>query len=201
MLELIAFASFCLSGGLILAGKELILLLFGPNWTTSVYIFQILALKSFTYPVSLLIVNTFLAGGKSKENFWYGNIKKTITLLPLPVAIVWGFDPFLYAVVAAAYLNWILNNWFVTISFKISLAKQSGIILPYLLAFVLIGLLIHIPIVFWEISFPFIGIVEALIFLGIYFAVNSLFKTQGYVYFIDYLSPVWKQLRGKSGRE
>src|SRR5262249_45918327 len=160
-------------------------------------VFQILVLMSFTYPVSLLIVSTFLAAGKSKENFWYGNIKKAIALLPLPVAMIWGFEPFLYAVVGAAYLNWILNNWFVTLSFKISLASQSKPIVPYFLLLAGIGLIIHYAVKYSEVTFPWLGLIEAIVFMLVYFGLNLVFKTQGYTYFIEFASPVWRQLREK----
>lgn len=201
MIELIAFASFGLSGSLVFAGPDLIVILFGDVWMPSIYVFQILVLMSFTYPVGLLIVSTFLAAGKSKENFWFGNIKRVISLLPLPVALVWGFEPFLYSVVAAAYLNWILNNWFVMLSFKISLTSQSKPILPYLLMFVSIGLAMHYAVKYLAIGFPFIGLVEAVIFLLIYFGLNLMLRTQGYIFFIEYTSPVWRRLKEKLGRK
>lgn len=196
ILEFIAFAAFGFSGCLILAGPDLIVLFFGDNWVPSVFILQVLALKSFTYPVNLLIVSTFLAGGRSKENFWYGNVKKVITLAPALVAIVWGFNPFLYAVVAAAYLNWLLSNWFVTISFKISLYQQVMVIVPYLAMFLLVlsGLLLGAS--FFQVSGA--ALLKAAAFAAVYFVLNLLFKTKGYSYVVDNLKPIWKRLTEKS---
>jgi O-antigen/teichoic acid export membrane protein len=194
MLELVAFTSFGLSGALIFAGADIITLLFGENWTASIFIFQILVLKSFTYPVSLLIISVFWASGKSKESFWFGNIGKIITLLPLAVAMVWGFNPFLYAVVIAAILNWILSNWFIAFSFNISFLRQCKVIALYFVMFVAIALLIYLINQNFIIVFPFSGIITGIVFSAIYIAVNFLLKTPGYIDSIEYIKPIWTQV-------
>jgi O-antigen/teichoic acid export membrane protein len=195
LLEFVAFASFGLSGALIFAGGDLITLLFGSNWAPSVFIFQVLVLKAFTYPVSLLIVSVFWAGGKSKESFWFGNAGKAIALLPLVVAIVWGFNPFLYAVVVAAILGWLLSNWSVTYSFQISFARQCKVIGLYFLLFAgvglcMYGLLYHALPAF---TFPLSGILAGIVFTGTYIALNFAFKTPGYRFSMEYLLPVLRQ--------
>ena len=197
LLELVAFASFCLSGALIFAGADIINILFGDNWTPSIFIFQILVLKSFTYPISLLIVSVFWAGGKSKESFWYGIVGKIIAIIPLLVAVGWGFNPFLYAVVMAAILNWILTNWFVSISFGISFLDQCRVIVLYFCLFFGIGFIAYLFSHYNNIHFPFSGIALGLSFACTYFGSNALLKTKGYVYSMEYLRPVWGRLKNK----
>lgn len=197
MLEMVAFMSFCLSGALVFAGGDIITVLFGANWTPSIFIFQILVLKSFTYPVSLLIVSVFWAGGKSKESFWYGNIGKIIALLPLFFAVGLGFNPFLYAVVIASILNWVLTNWFVSITFKISFLQQCKVIAIYFGLFFIIGLPIYWLVQKQHIVFPFSGTALGVAFAGIYLGVNALLKTQGYMNSIDYLKPIWHKVKDR----
>ncbi len=195
MLELVAFASFCLSGALILASGDIISVLFGPNWIASIFIFQILVLKSFTYPVSLLINSVFWAGGKSKESFWYGNIAKVIALIPLTLAFWWDFNTFLYAVVIAAIVNWFLTNWFVSITFNISFLRQCRVIAVYMAMFLVIGLPLYLVNLSESLTFPFLGTAMGIVFGVIYLGSSALLKTPGYLYAMDYLRPLWLRLR------
>lgn len=195
MLELVAFASFCLSGALIFAGSDIITILFGKTWMPSIFIFQILVFKSFTYPISLLVVSVFWAAGKTKESFWFDNFGKILGFIPLIFAMRWGFNPFLYSVVVVSIIGWFFSNWFVSISFSFSFLHQCKVVGFYFVIFILIGFLIYSISYYFLIVFLFSGIVKGLLFLCIYFAVNALLKTSGYVYSIDYLKPVWKQIR------
>ncbi|MCK6618772.1 MAG: oligosaccharide flippase family protein, partial [Cyclobacteriaceae bacterium] len=194
LMEFVAFASFGLSGALFFAGSDLITILFGRNWEPSVIIFQVLVLKAFTYPVSLLIVSVFWAAGKSKESFWFGNAGKAIGLLPLMVAIVWGFVPFLYSVVVSSVLSWLFSNWSVAYSFRISFIRQCKIIGLYFLLFAAISVFIYMVLyyIFPSVSFPLSGIVSGFVFACIYIAVNFIFKTTGYLTTMEYLIPMLK---------
>lgn len=194
LLEVVAFASFGLSGALIFAGGDLITLLFGPNWQGSVFIFQVLVLKSFTYPVSLLIVSVFWAAGKSKESFWFSNAGKAVGLLPLGVAIGWGFTPFLYAVVAAGILAWLLTNWSVTYAFRVSFVRQCTIVGRYFIMFAGIGISLYLVLTrVVTPAFPLSGIVAGIVFAGIYITLNFAFKTSGCRTTWEYLLPVLRR--------
>lgn len=123
-----------------LVGEELIIGLFGAKWRPSIPIFQILILKGFTFPISAMIVNAFMAKGKSKENFHFGNIRKVLQLVPFVFAYFGGFYPFLYANLGVALTAWILNNLFVNISLNIPLKNQFLAVLPHLVVALLIVL-------------------------------------------------------------
>jgi O-antigen/teichoic acid export membrane protein len=115
-----------------LIGEELIIGLFGVKWKLSIPVFQILILKGFTYPISAMIVNAFLAKGKSKANFHFGNIRKVLQLIPFVFAYFGGFYPFLYANIVVAFLAWILNNIFAHLSLNITLKNQYLAVIPQL---------------------------------------------------------------------
>lgn len=192
MLELVAFAAFCLSGALILSGSDIIVILFGEQWTSSIFIFQILVLKSFTYPIALLIVSVFLAAGKSKESFWYGNVIRVLSLAPLVFAIFLGFQPFLYAVVGFSIINWVLTNWFVSITFGISFLHQCTTVGLYFALFLILGLIFFGVNHFFEINFPFSGLAQGAVFAGIYIATNWLLKTRGFEHSLENFTPMWR---------
>jgi O-antigen/teichoic acid export membrane protein len=115
-----------------LIGEELIVGLFGAKWVASIPIFQILILKGFTYPISAMVVNAFLAKGKSKANFHFGNIRKVLQLVPFIFAYFGGFYAFLYANLVISLLSWLLNNLFAHLSLNITLKDQFLAMGPHL---------------------------------------------------------------------
>ncbi|MEM9390729.1 MAG: lipopolysaccharide biosynthesis protein, partial [Bacteroidota bacterium] len=95
VLDIVSTIAVFSSGLFFLIGDEIIIGLFGQKWHPSVAVFQILVLKGFTYPLNALMVNAFLAKGKAKANFYFGNVRRILQLVPLGVAYFYGFDPFL----------------------------------------------------------------------------------------------------------
>jgi O-antigen/teichoic acid export membrane protein len=195
MLELVAFASFGLTGILFFAGGDVIAVLFGPNWSGSVDIFQILVLKAFTYPISLLTVSVFWAAGKSKESFWFGNIGKAVAMCPLPVAIFADFYFFLYAVVVAAIVNWVLTNWFLTVSFKIPFLEQCKVVGRYFAQLVFISAPLYALMGLKVVDFPFVGTLLGVLFGGTYIFTNAMLRTSGYTYAFENLQPLYNKIR------
>jgi O-antigen/teichoic acid export membrane protein len=142
VVTLTSFVSFFLSGILILAGEALIITLFGEKWAPSVFIFNILMLRLFNYPINAIIISSFLALGKSKENFWHGNIRKVMRLLTIVVAIFFEFNWFLYSLVIVSYIVTIYNNVIISRAIKAGFWRQIVSIYKFgLLFFALLAVL------------------------------------------------------------
>lgn len=110
---LTAWATFLLSGVLILSAELIILVLFGEKWLPSVGIFQVLMLSIFNYPVNSLLINALLAKGLSRNNFRYNLLRSVIRLTPLLFGALYGFKFFLVTVVATSYAGTLMNNWLI----------------------------------------------------------------------------------------
>lgn len=142
IITLTSFVSFFLSGLLIIAGEALIITLFGEKWAPSVFIFNILMLRLFNYPINAIIVSSFLALGKSKENFWHGNVRKFMRLLTIGVAIFFDFNWFLYSLVIVSYIVTIYNNVIISRVIEASFWKQIVSIYKFGILFIaLLGLI------------------------------------------------------------
>ena len=76
--QLICIISFFLSGVAIIMSEIIIIGLFGPQWYPSIEIFEILVFKLITFPASAFLLAVLLSQGFSKENFYYGLIKRAI---------------------------------------------------------------------------------------------------------------------------
>ncbi|MEM6737402.1 MAG: lipopolysaccharide biosynthesis protein [Bacteroidota bacterium] len=138
VLDLVSIIAVFITGLFFLVGKELIIGLFGEQWYPSFAVFQVLVLKGFTYPINALTVNTFLAQGKVKANFYFGNVRRVLQLFPLLVAYFYGFDYFLYAVVLLNVVIWLLNSYFVKVSMGFSFWNQIQKVLQYLFVVTLV---------------------------------------------------------------
>ncbi len=147
VINIVASVAVFLTSVFYLLGEELIIGLFGAKWQSSIPIFHILILKGFTFPISAMIVNAFMAKGKSKANFHFGNIRKLLQVVPLFIAYYWGFYPFLYAHIVVAFATWILNNLFAHVSLNIPIKKQTLAVLPHLFfSFIIVlGIVILLP--------------------------------------------------------
>jgi len=195
LLHFIAFISFLLTGIMVFAGPDIIILLFGKKWAPSVIIFQVLALKSFVLPINSIIVSAFLAKGKSKENFWYGNVRRLVLVPMFFFAYFIGFKAFLWSVVGVAYANWLFNNFVVTRHLNISFKKQLNTVFPYLLIFVSGYLLIYL--LFYNVkSFLFLGTLKSFVYIGYYLLANYLLKTDSSTFVMKNGIQSWGRLKG-----
>ncbi|HKR05422.1 MAG TPA: lipopolysaccharide biosynthesis protein [Bacteroidia bacterium] len=195
LLHFVAFISFLLTGIMVFAGRDIIILLFGKKWEPSVLIFQILALKSFVLPINSIIVSAFLAKGKSKENFWYGNVRRLVLVPMLFFAYFLGFQAFLWSVVGVAYANWLFNNFIVTRHLNISFKKQLNTVFPYLVIFVSGYFLICL--LFYDVkSFLFLGVLKSLVYIVYYLLANFLLKTDSFIFVAKNGRQSWGRLKG-----
>lgn len=191
--NIIAGISIFLTGIFFLCGEEVIITLFGEKWEPSVFIFKLLIITGFAYPISLMIVNAFLAKGKSKENFKYGNIRKILRLMTFIPAFLYGFEEYLYALVGISFINWLLNNYFVTRSLGVSFVEQAKAVLPYLLTAGAIVSGIHL-IVPQERSIIF-ACIRISLFVTSFSLYCYLFNTLMYSEFMLYRSKLWEKLK------
>lgn len=121
---LTAWATFLLSGVLVLSAELLIVTLFGEKWLPSVRIFQILMFSLFNYPINSLLVNALLAKGLSRNNFHYNLLRSLLRLTPLLFGWIYGFENFLLSLVAISYLGTLMNNWLIGRDLGFSFRRQ-----------------------------------------------------------------------------
>jgi O-antigen/teichoic acid export membrane protein len=178
MFEIISFLSFGLTGLLFILGSDIIISLFGEKWAPSIPIFQILILASATIPLNSLMWNAIMSQGKSKENFYLGLLKKTISLVPFIIAIRYNILYFTIAWVIAKYIATSLNMMLI---YKLSSVSIRAQILSI---FKTSTPLIFGVVLFYLADLQNMGtrIASAMIFFVIYIVFAALIKNQGFIY-------------------
>jgi len=186
----INFVVFLLIGGLYLVAQELIVLLFGSKWLSSVEYFQIIALMGFVYPLSALLMNVLSSRGKSKKFLRLEIYKKIIGTLPLPILFYFGIIYFLYARVGISFVAILLNISFV--SEEISL--PFFVFVKSIIVQIGVTLLALMPVWYFNTMFEtghFIMLVmKGMEFTFLYFAMNKLFKTESFGFFMEEFQPI-----------
>ncbi len=86
LISVIVFLSFGLSGILFILGEDIIIFLFGIKWMPSVLMFKLLVLTSCNQPLNSMMWNAIMSKGKSKENFYFGLLKKSVGIIPFFIA-------------------------------------------------------------------------------------------------------------------
>ena len=176
----ISFITFLLLGGLYLVADELIVLLLGQKWESSVFYFKIILLSGFAYPISALMVNVLSSRGKSKAFLRLEVYKKIIQSVNLYILFAFGIHAFLYSLVISSFLGTSLNIWFAT--------REIGLDFIDIAKPLLIQMLIAVSLVF-TIQFLLSDIkihsflqmlLEGSLFLVAFILINLIFKTQSF---------------------
>lgn len=197
VINVVSSIAIFLTGLFYLIGEELIIGLFGLKWKASVPIFQVVILKGFTFPLSAMVINAFLAKGMSKENFHLGNVRKVLQLIPFVFAYYFGFYAFLYAIVGTSFLSWLLNFIFAKKLLTIKLKTQLGAVVPYLVgvSLIILGISNILPQKF---SYLWAAI-KMLIFIISYFVLLLVIKAPVLIEGLSLLKNLNKSKSKKNG--
>lgn len=176
-LKFVNFASFLLSGILIISGKEIILGLLGEQWLKSVSIFQILSLKIFTFPTNSILLTALKAKGFAKQDFYYGLFRKIIKLSAFLFAIFISFEAFLYASVVASYISTLFNYILCSIALKIPFWQHCKELTSFGIIFMFSLLFINVLNLESLINNLYIGLIlNILSYIALYIITSFLFK-------------------------
>ena len=193
-LGIISFVTFLLLGGIYVVSEELILLLFGDKWLSSVYFFKILAVSGFAYPVSALLVNILRSRGKSKALLRLQVYKKTLAAINFYVLFAWGIGMYLYGLIVVAVLGLSLNIIFASREIHLTFFRfvkpvttQAVVsIIAVLVTLYLVGVLgIGGDIL--------LIVVKGLVFIAMYLLMSWLFKTNSYCSFKEQVMSMARQ--------
>lgn len=131
--ELVLIASIVFSGLAFLNAELLIIGLFGEKWEPTIIIFKWLLIRGLTRPLSGIIVTAILSKGLAKENFFYGNVKRALSLLVLISLIFEQLELYLMVLFVSEILsfafNLFLSKKFLDLNFKTHF-------IPYILNFI-----------------------------------------------------------------
>lgn len=133
LMQIVYFAIFLVSGLLFFAGQDLIVFLYGSQWTTAGGYLQIIAFTIFFHPANAIMNNVLLSKGFSRGSFNMGLVAVLIRIIASVITILLFHDIF-YFLYAQVAISFVLNfGYMASLShyIKIKLKDQLN---PFLVA-------------------------------------------------------------------
>ncbi len=166
----VSFVGFLLTGLVMIWGKQIILGLFGPQWKESVPIFQITILFAIALPINALLINALVSKGFARENLLFGLLRKAVYFSAIIVGFIYGFVPFLWALLVVNYFLVFVNCIYIGIKISIKPSKILKSVFRFIPVFLILALL------FFNFNLGAFGYVNLtilsfayLLFFGLYF--------------------------------
>jgi len=186
-INLVLFISLFLSGFLFLSSLDIIIILFTEKWATVASYFKIIAITSFIYPVSAVMINIIVARGNSKE-FIKLEIFKKLVLTPGYLFIFFGgIYEFLIALGFLNFINVNINAHFIEKEIGVTTLQNLKFILKYAGVAVISGIFsylisynfsnnhyLHLFITFAAFTIPYVTISYYLKLTGILEIFNKI---------------------------
>lgn len=178
LLHVISFLTFLMSGLMYVCASDLILLLYGDQWTASIEIFKIIGLFSISMCLPIVFDTVLTAVNRMTLYVWISIIANIIKLLSIPIGLHYGLLGYIWAVSIAQSVNLIPRMFATYKSINLSIQKQFLIIILYIVPFVLI--LLSWTYIDINTESHFINIIlKGSIFLCLYLIVNFILKNDG----------------------
>ena len=197
---IISFITFLLLGGLYLVADELIVLLLGKKWESSVFYFKIILLSGFAYPISALMVNVLSSRGKSRDFLRLEIYKKIIQSVNLYNLLAFGIHAFLYSLIVFPFLGTSLNIWFATRELGLTFISIVKPIVIQMLITISLVLSIQLMLSDLNLNSFLMMLIEGILFLIALVLINLIFKTQSFTYIREQFESVLLLLRNRSGK-
>lgn len=143
--SVVAFITFPLMGIMFTLSDNIILFLFGENWSASIPIFRILCLLGAFQSIATLSSNIYLAKGKTKLMLRVGLVTRSIMIISMVVGLyMGGLMGLVYGYSMSSSLMVIFELYFVAKLIDMQLKEILGNLAPYFIFTAVIILILEI---------------------------------------------------------
>ncbi|MBI2258987.1 MAG: lipopolysaccharide biosynthesis protein [Flavobacteriia bacterium] len=181
-LHVTSFFVFGLVAYLYLEGEDIIVLLFGVKWLSTITFFNIMIFYSYSYPINHIFGNLIQSIGESAAYLRLEIIKKSMVLIAILIGVYYGIFAFLWSMFFITILQMWINMLYVQIKLKFEMKHYVVLIFKYLIISCLpIFLLFYLKeYLHWR------RIHECLLFtflfVFLYLSLSRLFKSEGLIF-------------------
>ena len=178
LLNVISFLTFLMAGLMYTCANDIILFLYGQQWSGSVVIFKIIGLFSIALCLPIVFDTVMTVVNKMTLYICMSLIGNILVLLAIPIGLRYGFMGYIWAVSIAGMIKLIPLMFSTKVCIGLSVISQSIAILRY-------GIPFSILIIVWNFiefdsNFYLINIVlKSFLFSTLYVTANLLLKNEG----------------------
>ena len=196
--SLVAFPIFL---GVAVLAPELIVLVFGKQWSPSIPVLQVLALAGLFQSISFFKSSVFVAMGKPSWSLWLSLLSMVLNLIGFLIAVRWGIVAVAVAFVLRGYLVFPIGQWAVSRlinapvliyikQFVVPLASALVMSIVILVARHLLLSIVNIPI--------FIVLVNSLLGAAVYLGLIRFLSPSLFTYLLDFIQLLLTHSKAKA---
>ena len=182
----LSYFSFPLLFLLLLVAKPLFVILYSERWLPSVPYFQALCIAGLASCLQAVNVQSISAIGKSKLNFIWTVIKRTIGIGIVIIGLVfWGMKGLLVGVIFNFWFSYLINICLVSKHIGYKWYQQIKDLLPVGIVSLVIAAICYLVGKMLHLGMYADGGVKVVLFLILYLGWTFAFKPEAYRYFIS----------------
>lgn len=195
LLNVISFLTFLFSGLMYICAKDLIILLYGNQWTGAIKVFQILGLFSITLCLPVLFDTIMTVKNKMTMYLWQSVMRGIMVLMVIPIGIFYGFKGYVWAVSAIGVAKLIPYLFSTRSCIGLPISSQVASIVSYAVPFATILVAWHF--VGFSTGITIIDLIlKGVSFSTLYIGLNLLMKSDGYSTCIAIIKGMISKKRG-----
>ena len=178
LLHVVSFLTFLFAGLMYVCAKDLILLLYGEQWTGAIEIFQILGLFSITLCIPVVFDTVMTVANRMNQYLWISVLRNSLQLFAIPVGLYYGLSSYIWAISIIGMIKLIPYLFSTYDSIKLPIRTQLSSIFRYALSFIIVLLTFNIVEVdtgYYVSNIIFSGVCYA----GLYVLINFVMRNDG----------------------
>lgn len=182
-ISVVTFASFPAMLLLAIVGEQIILFLYGAEWSASIPMYQILCLGSMFYMLNVCNATIFKIIGEGRVYFILQTVKRVVCLVLLLLSVKYGLFVLLWTTSLTQIVMYAINMVYTHRVFKYTYREQLKDIVPNLIITLCCGILTIIVMCNFEFDSNILSIIiNATVYSIFYYVLSRLFKTQSLQY-------------------
>ena len=191
----VAYITFPLMFLLILVAEPVFVLLYSARWLPCVPYFQILCFAGLAVCLQAINLQAITAIGKSRTAFGWTLIKRVIGLM-FVIGGLWlfGIKGLLVGMVLSSWMMYLINAFLVSKYIGYKMRQQMLDLLPIMLLSILAFAIGWLPnLLTWGLYVT--GVLEAVLFIAIYWGISHFTKMSSYKNFVELLPMIIGKFR------
>lgn len=181
--------------GMLVVAEPLVIVLFTEKWLPSVWMLQILCAVGFSYPLSVILVQTILAKGRSDVFLKLDVLKKIIGFTAMIIGLYFGLIPFVIGISIANVLGLLVNILFVSGLLSLNIKAYVRLLMPVFAICVVMGLLVYGTGALLNITVVWKLIIQTFSGIIVFFGLSYVFKVKELFYFWELITDKIKRIR------
>lgn len=178
LLHTISFLVFLFSGLMYICANDLILFLYGSQWTGAIEIFQILGLFSITLCLPIVADTIMTVVNKMDMYLWSSILCSSMLIFAIPIGLIYGFKAYVWAISIIGVIK-LIPTFFTTRScIGLSIFSQLNTIIRYIIPFGIALLIWHFAA--FQTDYHILNLLlKAAFFCVLYLGLNFIMHNDG----------------------